>query len=65
MTYIYLMGEHRPGEKESNIRMHVVLLKHIMNRWQSFHVLVHGIRRAQEGSELDQCVLALIVQLPN
>lgn len=56
------MGEHWSCEEKCDVGMHVILLQHIVNRWQTFHVFVHGIRRTQKCAELNQCVLALIVQ---
>lgn len=62
-THINLMSEHWACEEKCNVGMHVILLQHIVNRWQTFHVFVDRIRWTQECAELHQSILALIVQL--
>lgn len=56
------MREHRSCQEEGHICIDVIFTQHCYNRWQTFNVLIHRVRRTQEGAKLHQSILALIVE---
>lgn len=58
-----VVGEHGPRQEEGDVGVDVVVLQQRRQRRQAAYVVVDAEVQRQEGAELDQRVLALVIEL--